>query len=314
MQMREENFHHGFSMKYLPFKLWIAVIALSSGLIFGQTDSLPPLDESQFSDPAAGGNPAPVAPVSTPAPVPVSTPAFDSVTPQPAAPAHSTQVNSAEKAKPLPNLGPEPDLGPEPSLSTSISEVGNAVKTAIIDGVQVSSEPGEKPEEKVVTCYFIFQDKPSSYFYEVRLKEKKIVFEFNDTKKSDAPINFTAESPMKDFSVDQKQIDVNKEIKGLKPEYHSQVRVVFNLAAVPKIQVNDEFNVISFTYKWNSDPVKQKDYIDIDNGPTVVKWSVGGVAAVGVATAAYIFFKPKTTDPPERPLPTDDLPSVPAVH
>lgn len=289
-------------MKYLPFKLLFLLMAfLFVASVVGQTDELPPLDESQFNDQAPVPSPAPAA-----EPNNRSAPAVDA-----AKPSSPTSSSATEKPSPLPDLGPEPDLGAEPDLSGSTTDDGSIIKTAVIEGVQVSSEPGEKPDEKVVTCYFIFQDKPSSYFYEVKLKEKKIVFEFNDTKKSDAPINFSAEQPMKDFTVEQKQININKEIKGLKAEFHNQVRVTFNVTAVPKIQVSDEFNVISFTYKWTSDPAKQKEFIVVDPGPKVIIWSGASVATIGAGALVYfLFFGPKPPPPP-GPLEIGDLPKHP---
>jgi hypothetical protein len=221
-----------------------------------------------------------------------------------ATPPTATKENPQAKS----GLGTEPDLGPEPDLNASTDD-GNAIKTAVIEGVQVSSEPGEKPGEKAVTCYFIFKDKPSSYFYEVKLKEKKIVFEFNDTRKSDAPINFSAELPMKDFTVEQKQINVNKEIKGLKAEYHNQVKVTFNVTSVPKIQVSDEFNVISFTYKWSNEPLKQKEYIVVDNGPKIIYWSAAGAGTIGLGVLAWVLYERSIPPPQLGIIPSDDLPA-----
>jgi hypothetical protein len=190
-------------------------------------------------------------------------------------------------------------------------ELGNeggegSIQNAVIEGVQISSEPGDRPDEKVISCYFIFRDKPSSYFYEVKLKEKKIVFEFNDTKSSAAPIPSVAEPPITGFIVDQRKVDINKDIKGLKPEYHSQIRVVFAVTAVPDIHVNDEYNVISYSYKWTTDSSKLDRYIlkPAAKWPWIVG-GTGGLIAGGIA--AYIYFQP-----PEplklEPIPTDDLP------
>jgi hypothetical protein len=199
-----------------------------------------------------------------------------------------------------PDLGPEPDMGPE-------SEGDAGIQNAVIEGVQISSEPGDRSDEKVISCYFIFRDKPSSYFYEVKLKEKKIIFEFNDTKSSAAPIPSTAEAPVTGFVVDQRKVDINKDVKGLKPEYHSQVRVVFNLSAVPEIHVNDEYNVISYSYKWTTDSSKLDKYIL--KPAKIWPWLVGGTAGlIGGGAAAYL----KWGKPPalvvEKPIPTDGLP------
>jgi hypothetical protein len=170
------------------------------------------------------------------------------------------------------------------------------IPTAVIEGVQISSEPGERSDEKVITAYFIFRDKPSSYFYEVKVKEKKVIFEFNDTKTSGAPVESVSEPPIKGFTVEDRKINVNKEIKGLKPEYHNQIRVVFNVRAVPKVRVSDEYNVISFTYKWTTDSSKLDDYVI--KPPKKWPWFVGGgTVLAGGGFAAWWFTRPP---PPEK--------------
>lgn len=275
-------------MKYVPFRLpLLLTFVLSVTSLFGQTEEVPLPDESGLAEPDSQ---------KTPVPAPGQTVPEDS--------------SSVENTKRLPELGPEPELGPKPDFGAAAGIDVNLTKTAVIEGIQISSEPGEKPGEKAVTCYFIFQDKPSSYFYEVKLKEKKIVFEFNDTRKSDTLPAIAIEPPMKDSKVEQKRINVNEEVKGLKAEYHSQVRVIFDMAAVPKIQVFDEFNVISFTFKWNTDPVKQKDYTIVDNSGKVIFWSAAGVASVGLGVVVYRILVPPQVPEGYKSLPIDDLPST----
>lgn len=189
----------------------------------------------------------------------------------------------------------------------TFSEEEGGIPTAVIEGVQVSGEPGEKPNEKVISCYFIFRDKPSSYFYDVRLKEKNLVFEFNDTRTSGAPVPSVAEPPIIGFTVEDRKVNVNKEIKGLRPEYHNQIRVVFNLTDVPDIRVSDEYNVISFSYKWTTDSAKLADYII--KPPPVWPWWTGG--SIGTAGIAFAVWRIWIYEPPPTPideLRIDDLP------
>lgn len=185
------------------------------------------------------------------------------------------------------------------------SEEGE-IPTAVIEGVQISSEPGERSDEKVITAYFIFRDKPSSYFYEVKIKEKKVIFEFNDTKTSGAPVESVSEPPIKGFTVEDHKINVNKEIKGLKPEYHNQIRVVFNVSAVPNVHVSDEYNVISFTYKWTTDSSKLDDYV-ITPPKTWPWWVGGGTLLAGGGFAAWWFTRPPKPEKLED-LDISDLP------
>lgn len=69
------------------------------------------------------------------------------------------------------------------------TEKKSKVQNAILEGIQISSDSGETAQEKIVTCYFIFRDKPTSYFYEAKQKEKEIVFEFNDVIVGPSPIS-----------------------------------------------------------------------------------------------------------------------------
>lgn len=182
------------------------------------------------------------------------------------------------------------------------------VQNAVLEGIQFSSEPGKEPEEKVITCYFIFRDKPSSYFYEVRKKTKKLVFEFNDTQKGTSPVASQKETPIEGFEIEQKKIDVNKEVRGLNQEWHDLISVSFDLSMLPQVHVSDEYNVISFSYKWTTDPLKIKNYVVQDDGKkNLVIWgSVGGLALIG---GGILIFLPHKTTPPPGPLSKDDLPS-----
>ena len=184
------------------------------------------------------------------------------------------------------------------------------VQNAVLEGVQFSSEPGKEPGEKIVTCYFIFRDKPSSYFYEIRKKTKKLVFEFNDTQKGTSPVASQQEYPIQGFSVDQKKIDVNKEVHGLNQEWHDLISITFDLDMIPIVHVSDEYNVISFSYKWTTDPAKIKNYvIKEDDTKTKVVWGSVGLFALG--SAGFLYYKfginHGTTAPP-GPIDISDLP------
>lgn len=199
------------------------------------------------------------------------------------------------------------------TLTTPTTTVNNqpvqesGFQNAIIEGVQLTAEPGSVPDEKIIAGYFIFRDKPSSYFYEVKLKEKKLVFEFNDTKVGSSPVPSASESPIKGFVIEQGKIDVNKEVKGLKPEWHDLIRVVFDLEAVPMVHVNDEYSIISFSFKWSTDPDKLGKYILKDQTPKVILWSSAGIGGIALGVATY-FFLNKEKEEPLMPLSTDDLP------
>jgi hypothetical protein len=190
----------------------------------------------------------------------------------------------------------------------SSDNLDGPVQNAIIEGVQITTDKGETPDEKIVSGYFIFRDKPSHYFYEVKLREKKIVFEFNDTKTGSSPVPSTAESPIKGFTIVSDRIDINSDVKGLKPEYHNLIRVVFDMEGIPDIRVNDEYSIITFSFKWSTNPQLVSKYTVKDKTPKIILWSTVGVGAVGLGTLAAVLISKPEPSKPLGPLDIDDLP------
>jgi hypothetical protein len=210
-----------------------------------------------------------------------------------------------------PVFGQEPETKevapPEEPPAPTAAAPANPVQNAVLEGIQLSSEPGKVADENIVTCYFIFRDKPSSYFYETKKKLNKLVFEFNDTQKGTSPIPSAKPAPIEGFDIEQIKKDVNKEVKGLNPEFHDMISVTFNLTALPQINVTDEYNVISYSFKWSSDPTKINKYVSKEgktNVPLVVGLIGGGVLLLG--GAAYYILKP----PPPPPVDGPDRKSV----
>ena len=180
-------------------------------------------------------------------------------------------------------------------------------QNAIREGLQILSEPGSEPGEVVVTCYFIFRDKPSSFFYDIREGDKTLLFEFNDTKRGTAPIPVITEPPIASFKVEERRVDVNREIRGLNPEWHDQLVAVFTLQHVPHIRVSEEYNIISFSYRWHTDPSRQADYIVKRKRSPVLPLSLTA-AGVGGGFILYYVLKPRPESPEDLPLSISDLP------
>ncbi|MFP4012846.1 MAG: hypothetical protein ACLFVQ_02065, partial [Chitinispirillaceae bacterium] len=181
-------------------------------------------------------------------------------------------------------------------------------QNAIIEGVQVTTEEGASSDEKVITCYFIFRDNPSNYFYEVDHKNKQLVFEFNDTRTGSSPVTTIKEDPITGFEIEETQVDANAEIEGLNPEWHDQIQVTFNLEKIPVFTVSDDQDIISFKYKWTTDPEKVANYVQKDRFPTVFLWSGVGLGSLGVGLLSYFLLK-KPPEPFNDPtLSRDDLP------
>jgi len=194
------------------------------------------------------------------------------------------------------------------STGGRLAEADNNTQDAIIEGIQISTEKGQTDDEKIVSGYFIFRDKPTSYFYETKLREKKIIFEFNDARVGASPVPSVAEAPIKGFTIEEGKVDVNKTVRGLKPEWHNMIRVTFDLDAVPEVHVNDEYSIVSFSFKWTSDPAKVKKYTVKDPKGKIIVLTSSGVAGLGLGAAIIVLATRPPVEPPLKPLETNDLP------
>ena len=196
--------------------------------------------------------------------------------------------------------------------ASSDKKISN-IQNAILEGIQLSSEPGENIDEKIVTCYFIFRDKPSSYFYEALPKENEIIFEFNDVEVGASPILSAKEPPIQGFRFQSEKIDANKEVVGLNPEWHDILKVHFFFDAIPEITVKDEYSVISFAFKWSTNPEKVKKYTQRYGVNKPLLFSlIGGGITIPAVVALVLLKKSDGKNKEIPPLKIDDLPVHPA--
>lgn len=221
------------------------------------------------------------------------------------------EESAGEDAPPVPLFGGEE----EPSAPADPYSVEESMfQNAVLEGIQLSSEKGTAPDEMIVSCFFIFRDKPSSYFYETKPRDKKIVFEFNDTEKGASPVPSAKEPPIEGFRIEETKIDINKDVQGLRPEWHDVLRVTMFLdPGVPEISVKDEYSIISFSFKWTTDPDKVDQYVIKSRNRSLLLWSLGGLVAAGGVGGYFLYdmLNPEgETGPDEEsgPLATDDLP------
>ncbi|HEX3018925.1 MAG TPA: hypothetical protein VHP36_01420 [Chitinispirillaceae bacterium] len=217
------------------------------------------------------------------------------------------QNGSSSSSSTTPSDMPENKSGTDSYQSSEIQE--SVVQNAIIEGIQITTEQGQIPDEKLVSVYFIFRDKPTSYFWEIKSREKKLVFEFHDTKTGSSPVASVSEAPIKGFNIEEGKIDINKDIRGLKPEYRDRIKVIFDLEAVPEIHVNDEFSIISFSYKWTTDLSKIDKYTVKDNTKKIILLSSAGVGVVGIGALVYYLATKPEPPAPLGILPDNDLPN-----
>jgi len=189
------------------------------------------------------------------------------------------------------------------------------IQNALLEGVQLSVEDAESgdADEQLIRGYFIFRDKPTNYFYTINEQEKKIVFEFTDTELGSSPIVSSEAGPITGFQVEQTRVDVNQEIRGLRPEWHDVVKVTFNLVAIPNISVIDEYSVITFSFPWTSDPDKIDDYIQKKSKTKAVIISSLALFVGGAGGFAAWWFLREDPGVELKPLPIDDLPTRPST-
>lgn len=182
------------------------------------------------------------------------------------------------------------------------------IQNAILEGVNLQTDDGATPDERLVTCYFIFNGKPASYFYNMLAKEKKLTFEFNDAEMGTAPIASAETNPITGFEIEKKRVNANADIKGLNPEWHDVVVVKFALNAIPKITAHDEYSIVSFSYKWTTDPSKIALYTEQPKKPIALYVALGAVGVSGVGVLVGVLTKPPPP-PADGPLLINDLPS-----
>jgi len=178
---------------------------------------------------------------------------------------------------------------------------------AVIEGLQVSVENGSVQDEITVTCYFIFRDKFSSYFYNIDRKENKLTFEFVDARTGSSPIAALEQAPIKEIVIEEDQTDANKSVKGLNAEWHDVIRISFELEQLPVISVTNEQNIISFSYKWTTNSEMISKYLYKDKFPLLFWGSAGVLGGIGIGILTYFLLR----EPPpkeDHTLTVDDLP------
>lgn len=215
---------------------------------------------------------------------------------------------NAQTSTPVP-IQDGSDTTTQSFIDTRFSETTENPQNAIIEGIQITADDGPKPEEKIVSVYFIFHDKPSSYSYKVDLREKKIIFEFNDATTGPKEIPSIAEPPIKGFSITSETVDINA--SNGTPDLHNRIQVIFDFDRVPEIKVNDDYSIIIFTFRWPKNSSRVSRYALKSPAKKIFWWSSTGLclASGGAALAYYYYFlKPSDSQKPLEDLDISDLP------
>jgi hypothetical protein len=91
-------------------------------------------------------------------------------------------------------------------------------------------------------------------------------------------------------------------------EWHDMIRVIFDVDHMPKVHVSDEYSIISFSFKWTSDPAKYKLYTVKDNSRKVVAITSATIGGVLIGGGVYGLIKFLEPPPAQEPIFTGDLP------
>lgn len=286
-------------MKVLPVKFEVVVLAVTTLFfaVFAQSED--PFGGDPFGGDPFGGMID--SSQKTPS-IPSNSGSSSTQTGSQSSSNHSNTYSSGSQDSPKIPFG-QSQSTPEPE----VEETSN-FQDAIIEGIQLTAEKSETTDERVISCYFIFRDKPTSYFYEAKVRDKKLVFEFNDTKTGSSPVPTVSEFPIKGFKIESGKMDINKDVKGLMPEWHDMIRVVFDMDQMPKVHVSDEYSIISFSFKWTSDPSKYKLYTVKDNSRKVVAITTATVGGALLGGGAYAIWKIVQPPPAPEAVPYGDLP------
>ena len=177
-------------------------------------------------------------------------------------------------------------------------------------GLQLESRPGATKDETMTDISFIFIDRPTAYYH--NLKDNILAVEFYDAVIGSEELPRIKQPPFTDCKIANEKLNVNKDIEGMAPDFKDVVRVTFALEAGVQIDytMTDDFNVVTLSSTWSK------------TGSIVTKrttqkskmwmWIVGGVVGVSGAAAAYLVLTQKTDtvvktpeiwDPPEPRLP-----------
>jgi hypothetical protein len=135
-------------------------------------------------------------------------------------------------------------------------------QNAVLKSIEFVSTPSEKVKDEFVgTCRFVFYNHPSSYFYYYsNHKKKSLTFEFNDVEPGKDTIPSTKLAPFTGFTLEDFNVDVNKEVKGLQPEFHHGVKVSINTEWFPHLVVSENVDTISFSYTRTTDTTRFHSY------------------------------------------------------
>lgn len=167
-----------------------------------------------------------------------------------------------------------------------------------LEGVALEVKDGDNKEEKLFNFVFLLTKLTSVFFDHYDPDKKAIVLDLYDTRLGESPIDSIVEFPIKGIKVEQTEVDLNKDVEGMRPDLRDVVRIHLYTDYGFTYEVEEEFGVINLRFKWSKKIQKQ-----IASAGKKSRWitplALLGTAGVG-AGIYYLFFYEPTKDEVDR--------------
>jgi hypothetical protein len=131
---------------------------------------------------------------------------------------------------------------------------------------------------------------PSAYFNYYDPEKKAIIFDFYDTHIGESIIEPIKEAPITNSTVELFQVDLNKDVSGLKPDMRDVARVSLFTPHDFEYDVQEDVGVITMSFKWSD---KIKDKIVSKKNAYKWKWPLGIAVLAAGGGAAWWYLKPE---------------------
>lgn len=184
----------------------------------------------------------------------------------------------------------------------------SSVRSGTLEGLYIERTAGETPDAKEVSITFILSKLPSAFFDYYDPEEKAIILDLYDTRVGESELDSLKEFPITSSRIEDTQIDLNKDIAGLKPDFRDVVRVFLYSPYDFRYRIEEEFGILNLTFPWNKEIEKQ-----LKRSKSAIYWRVplamGIVGSMGLG-AYLIWFK----DNNEEIIPPIDIMGDPPSH
>ncbi|MFP4522599.1 MAG: hypothetical protein ACLFQK_10675 [Fibrobacterota bacterium] len=179
---------------------------------------------------------------------------------------------------------------------------------AVLKGFSAVTQKGQKLGERKTVIRMEFIGKPTSYYHGFNQADTALEFEFYDAglhKYKD--YEGLDDLPFRSTEVFEDSVDLNKDIKGIRPDVRDVVRIRFKLFEEVEFEVYDEYNRIIAELSWNTDPKKNIRYIRESSKKRKLYLGIAGGATAGIVAAivasAIIEGTPEEEDDAKTELP-----------